>query len=590
MNDIFKLLAENMIFPMWIKDSELKYIFANKSYADLNDRTVDEIIGHKNEDIFEPATCEIFTACSKAALESGEVIAGEMYTNKGYKYGTIVPLKDEHDKVIAIYGIFLDIGEIKEKEEEIEFQKRLTKQMMDLLPGIVFFKDRESRYVYANKECRDFYEHNIGINNIIGKTDLEINKEEYIENAINFLEEDKEVIKSKKVIHNEMIFKEKDGNELIKEVVRIPLMDKDGEVKGIIGRALDITANKMIQKRLEYLSYTDILTGVNNRTSFEEREEEFSKDENLPLGLIMGDVNGLKILNDTFGHREGDTLLKAVAKVLKDSCDGKGEVFRVGGDEFVILVPNSSMKECEELIARIIKRCKAYKNDLFNISISLGAAVKEDSSKDIYEVIKEAEDKAYMKKLLQNKSVKSSILNLLKVGLGVRSVETEQHTERVMSSAIKVGEKLGLDRFAIDQLTIAAELHDIGKIGISENILIKPTALTDEEYEVMKTHSEKGYRIVMASSELKDVAESILYHHERWDGKGYPMKLKGEEIPLLARIISVCDSYDVMVNERSYKKAMRKEEGIEELKRCAGTQFDPRIVETFIEVLNEEDN
>ena len=151
--------------------------------------------------------------------------------------------------------------------------------------------------------------------------------------------------------------------------------------------------------------------------------------------------------------------------------------------------------------------------------------------------------------------------------------------------AVKIGKYLGLEMSRIDELKIAADLHDIGKIGISEEILLKPGKLTEDEYKIIKTHSEKGYRIIKASSELKEVAESVLYHHERLDGRGYPIGLKGEEIPLLSRIISVCDSYDVMTSDRVYKKAMSKEDAIEELKRCSGTQFDPSLVKVFIECI-----
>ncbi len=146
---------------------------------------------------------------------------------------------------------------------------------------------------------------------------------------------------------------------------------------------------------------------------------------------------------------------------------------------------------------------------------------------------------------------------------------------------------LGLPMSEIDELRIAADLHDIGKIGISEEILMKPSSLTKEEYNLIKTHSEKGYRIIKASSELHEVSRSVLYHHERWDVTGYPMGLNGDEIPLLARIIAVCDSYDVMTSKRVYKRAMSKEEAIEELKNCAGYQFDPKIVEIFIKGLEE---
>ena len=584
MEDIYKLLVENMVFPMWIKDTNLRFIFANKSYADITDKRVEDIIGYTNEEIYEPEISEILTRCSAAVLESGESKVEELYIDKRYKKGIVIPLKNEDEKIIAIYGIITDVGEIKEKEKEIEFQKNITRQIMDILPGMIFCKDRNGKYIYANKEYRDFYQKQ-GIESIIGKNDYEINVDE--KQVKEFLEQDKRITSLKENVRREVVLDDGD-KEVIKEVVKMPLLDINGNVKGIIGRALDISENKRAQSRLEYLSYTDILTGTKNRTFFEESEGEFNKKENFPLGVIMGDVNGLKLVNDTLGHNEGDKLLKAVAKVLKEVCGERGRVFRFGGDEFIITIKNTSLKYCEELVYKIYERCKEHNSDLFNISIALGAAMKYNNNKDIYQVVKEAEDKVYRKKLLQNRSIKSSVLNYLKIGLGLRSVETEQHTERVMVNVIQVGEKLGLERSVIDELTIAAELHDIGKIGVSERILLKPGPLTEEEYEIMKTHSEKGYRIVMASSELKNIAESVLYHHERWDGKGYPIGLKGEEIPLLARIINVCDSYDVMTNTRVYnKKAKSKEEAIKELRRCSGTQFDPKIVDIFINILLE---
>ncbi|MGL5353212.1 MAG: diguanylate cyclase, partial [Clostridium sp.] len=306
----------------------------------------------------------------------------------------------------------------------------------------------------------------------------------------------------------------------------------------------------------------------------------------LPLGVIMGDANGLKLVNDTFGHQEGDKLLIQIANALKDVCQNIGEVFRLGGDEFVVLIPNATHKLCEDIIKSIVNKCNEYENNLFKISISLGASVKECINKDLYKNLKEAEDRVYRQKLLQKKSIKSSILNSLKIGIGASSEETEEHTSRVVYNAIKIGEKLELELSELDELRIVAELHDIGKIGISEEILLKEGKLSEEEFEIIKTHTEKGYRIIKAASELKDVAQGVLYHHERWDGAGYPMGLKGEEIPLYSRIISIVDAFDVMTNDRVYKKGIDKRSAIEELRACSGTQFDPNIVDIFVECIN----
>lgn len=584
MNEILKILVENCVSPIWIKDLDYKFIFVNKRYADLQHRTVEEIIGLKNKDLYEKSLCEEFDRYCDEVIEKKEIRIKDAYTATGYKQCVITPLIDSYGKVIAIaglIGVITDIGRIREKEYEIDMQKKLTNKIIDILPGVIFYKDINSKYVYANKECRDFYGES-GIDNIIGKDDLEVslNKEQ----GEKFIEEDKYIITTQNAIYNEIKFADGKGECTYRDVTRIPLLDSYGNVQGIVGRSLDITERKKYQEKLEYLSYTDILTGAKNRTYFEEVEKKYSEEGNLPLGVIMGDANGLKLVNDTFGHRQGDKLLIVITEVLKYVCKDIGEVFRIGGDEFVILVPNGSLKQCEELIVKIEEKCNQYKNDLFNISISLGSAVKYDSDKDIYEVLKEAEDKVYRRKLLQNKSIKSSVLSSLKIGLRINSGETEQHNKRVAIRAVKVGEKLGLEMSELDELRIAAGFHDIGKIGISEELLLKTGKLTAEEYEVMKTHTEKGYRIIKASSELKSVAESVLYHHERYDGKGYPIGLKGEEIPLLARIISVCDSFDVMISGRVYKAAMDKKGAIDELKRCSGTQFDPKIVETFIEL------
>ena len=301
----------------------------------------------------------------------------------------------------------------------------------------------------------------------------------------------------------------------------------------------------------------------------------------------MGDANGLKLVNDTLGHSEGDELLKLIAQVLSDVCNEGQLIFRTGGDEYVILITNTTDYECENIIKRIFKQCKNYKHDLIDVSISLGASITDNMNKSIYDALKEAEDKVYRQKLLQKNSFNSSVMYSLQAGLQTKSLETEEHTERVVNHSLVIGERLSLPMSVMDELTIVAKLHDIGKIGISEEILLKAGNLTDEEFEVVKTHTEKGYRIVKASNQLDNIAKGVLTHHERWDGNGYPLRLKGEGIPLISRIVSIADAYDSMTNNNLYKKVFSKDDAIEELQRCSGKQFDPDIVRIFVEYLSE---
>lgn len=301
----------------------------------------------------------------------------------------------------------------------------------------------------------------------------------------------------------------------------------------------------------------------------------------------MGDVNGLKLINDTLGHLEGDNLLRSISNVLKSSCSESGYVFRWGGDEFIILVPNADELKCDKLIKQILNACKKYDYKYMQLSISLGAVVKHEVDDNIYDCINKAEEKVYRHKLLDNKSIKSSIMDSLLKSLEEKNLETNEHAKRVTKYALALGQKLNFKISELDELILVARLHDIGKIGISEDILLKPGSLTNEEFEIMKTHTEKGYRIINASSELYTVAKCVLTHHERWDGKGYPLGLKGDEIPLVSRIINIADSFDVMTNNRPYKNTKSKNEAIKELQRCAGTQFDPTLVHYFIEYIND---
>ena len=372
------------------------------------------------------------------------------------------------------------------------------------------------------------------------------------------------------------------GNSGWLELYVYPLHNHNGSVIGAVEHVRDITERKELEERLRYLSFHDILTGLYNRTFFQEELRRLDTPRSLPLGILMGDVNGLKLVNDVFGHKEGDRLLVEAGKLLKISCRKEDIIARWGGDEFVILFPNVTEEAIKNIVERIYNNFKLSNFSLLPLSISIGYAIKGCPEKDIEDVIKEAEDNMYRRKLLESKEIKQSIVQFLINTLKEITYESEEHIKEMQDIAYKFGKVLGLSGKDLETLELVARLHDIGMITVPKEIFNKRD-LSSEEWEAIKKHPTAGYRIVQSVPELAGIAEYILCHHERWDGSGYPQGLKGKDIPFLSRIIAIVDAFVSMRSDRPYREAKSLEDAIEELKRCSGSQFEPRLVEIFIE-------
>ena len=361
-----------------------------------------------------------------------------------------------------------------------------------------------------------------------------------------------------------------------------PIRDANGQIYGVVMVFRDVTQEKQQREEIEYIMAHDPMTGLYNRWYMEELLNRYDQQDNT-CALIMGDLNGLKLVNDAFGHNEGDRFIRKIAAILK-RCSGMRDVVCCWGrDEFLILMPDAGVMDAEQLIERVMERCKQESDEKLQLSIALGYALKNGRSEAINDVLRAAEQLTYRRKLMIEKSFRNSVINALLATLNAKSEETEEHAERLQNYCSQLGKIIGISNKELDEMSLFAMLHDIGKVGINDAILQKPGPLTDLEWLEMKKHTEIGFRIAQNNVDLAPISEYILSHHERWDGKGYPRGLKGEEIPVLARILAVVDAFDAMTNERIYSKPRSHEEAAQEILRCAGTQFDPKIAHAFVE-------
>lgn len=342
----------------------------------------------------------------------------------------------------------------------------------------------------------------------------------------------------------------------------------------------------LIMKNVE--TERDMLTQLYSKNSFYGEAGKLLAGEAYPVTVVVCNANGIGLVNDVFGWRKGNELLRQAADLLRENLPDTAVIGRMADGDMAVALTGVEQEYAVRLFEKIKEQYRGMNDTGINTDIEYGIAVIRDGMKSAEEAVREASESMRTKKLMNQSSQKSSLLDSLTQTLTESDYETEEHVERTREMAIRLGKALSLTDGDLGKLALLAVLHDIGKIAIPHSILLKPGKLTDAEWEIMKTHTEKGYRIANASKELKPIGEYILHHHERWDGGGYPGGLAGEEIPLLSRIITVVDSHDVMVHDRPYHRAMSGEAAEAELRRCSGTQFDPKLVEVFLEVLREE--
>lgn len=391
-------------------------------------------------------------------------------------------------------------------------------------------------------------------------------------------------------LNNHTILLSKDGRAIPVEDSAAPIRDPDGHITGVVIVFRDFTDKKEKQEQIEYLSFHDHLTGLYNRRYFDEELKRLNTPRNLPLSLLIFDVNGLKLTNDAFGHMAGDRLLRRVAQTMQEISRSDDIIARIGGDEFVILLPQTELQKAKELAKRINTALSHEHLEAGQVSISSGWSVKTVADEEIAEVFKAAENKMYQYKISERNSTRNEAIQFIMKTLYEKLPREQEHSERVSKISGLIGASMGMTKEEINELKTAGALHDIGKIAIGNEILDKVDDLSDFEWLEIRRHPEISFSILSSLNDYAPLANIILVHHERYDGQGYPKGLVGEQIPLPARIIAIADAYDAMTYGRPYKEPLTPEAAIQEIIDGKLTQFDPEIADVFLRIMSENNN
>lgn len=378
----------------------------------------------------------------------------------------------------------------------------------------------------------------------------------------------------------------KDGSIIWVEVSTKYRFTAEGEVE-VVGVSRNIEERKQNEERVLYLSYHDQLTGLYNRRFYEEELRRLATPRNLPVTLVMADVNGLKLTNDAFGHLVGDELLISFADILKDKARADDIISRMGGDEFVLLLPQTTAEQAEKIVQRIKTAISEVQAGKTILSVSFGWATRTQMSESMEDIFRQAEDRMYRKKLLESTSMKSETIKLITKSLYEKNAIEQQHCERVSALCKQIGIELGLGADMVDELGLLGLLHDIGKIGISEDILNKSEALNPLEWQEIKRHPEIGYQILRSVNEFAAIADYVLSHHERMDGGGYPRGLKADQIPLQSKILSIAEAYDTMTHVFPYRKALSVRDALDKMEQQSSGQFDPIVLSVFRNLIED---
>jgi diguanylate cyclase (GGDEF)-like protein/PAS domain S-box-containing protein len=564
-------LRENSIMNKVLKTKEPVIINDFKKVENIN------INGHIDIDRF--LTIPIL-ADNNIALIVGLANKEEPYTDYDIRNITIL--------MSSILNVELrkeKAQELAETNKELKASQEQIQLLLDSTVEGIYGIDTKGNCTTINKSGL----HLLGYNNkeeLLGKNIHELIHYKNKDGSIHKIEDChvyQAIVSGSGQYSNDEVFWKKDGSYFEAEYYAYPQIS-NGEIVGAVVTFLDNSERREYENHIKYLSYHDSLTGLYNRMYFEESLSKMDTPENMPLTIIFADVNGLKLTNDVFGHAMGDKLIIKSANAIKSSLRQNDLLARVGGDEFAVILPNTTEKVTKNIITRIQEKMSQIKVVAIKGSISIGSDTKTEATQEIERILQNAEQAMYQDKSINKRHNSGVFINNILEMLFEKSERVKVHSKNVSNLSKKLAKQLDLDQDSVKRISELGRLHDIGKIVFDDSILNNEQALTIEQEKELEQHPATGYRILSIFDETVDLAEKVLLHHEAWDGSGYPKGISGNEIPLEVRIVAVAEAYDSLTNELN-SHCYTKQEALEKLKEEAGAKLDPDLVEEFINII-----
>jgi len=620
--DLMRTVMDALPDELFVKNVDQKLLLLNRAAMDFMRIDPQQVAdGLYLSDVFPPTVIEQFMR------DEAPVVGGRedrkytefmrMNANGELKWvaATIFPLTSPEGQIRGVVGYVRDVSDYKFAAQKLADEQTLMRMLMDNLPISIFFKDVNGNFLISNEAHARL----VGASSSSEVTGRKVTDFFPPEFAEEMEEADRRILETGEPVTDKVYRMIGRPPYEWMSATKLPVLGASGSAIGILGIVQDITHQKQLESERERIlaeaierAERDPLTGLLNHRSFHQRLDQLANEcsaSGNPYTLVMLDLDNFKFFNDAYGHVSGDGVLCAIARILQEAAGDEMPLARLGGDDFALLLPNMDTAQAKTYLEHIQSALSdaRYRPAGYNwaipLDISIGIAVCPDDSEvraDLMSIADQrrkdakygSEGSAHLIEQLKARLSGSfdnfSMLNALVSAVDNKDRYTRQHSEDVLTYSVQIARQLDLDDDTVFHVKLAALLHDVGKIGVPDDILRKPGKLTDEEFAAIKQHPTMGAIMVNAVPGFEATLDAVRFHHERWDGGGYPSGLAGEQIPLLGRLMAVADAFSAMTTDRPYRKAMDNERAMEILRRGSGSQWDPVCVDAFIRARTRE--